>query len=406
MILAASLVVVVSPTYALQVLAVLAGGYGLFFAMTEILQVISPRKSGPSPLRQIDAPDVRAPHAREAFAAVGVALVVLVGIAIAHSLGGPDGPSPAGNANPVACNGYPQLCPRPFNEVSVAASHNSMSAGNRKGWLLANNTGGISEQLQFGIRGLLIDAHYGVLNAKGRVRTDLDREGRNKAAVARQELGLEAIKAAERLVGQRLGQGEVKGKKGVYLCHTLCELGYEPIVDALREVTAFLDRHPDEVVTIFVEDYIKVEDIVRAFRASGLDRYTYEHELGDPWPTLREMIESGDRLLVMSEEDQPGDPPWYHTGFALTQETPFTFKNIEEISAPESCSQNRGTPNSPLFQLNHFIEKFPLSPKLAEKVNSRRVLLSRARLCRAERELQPNLVAVDFYDRGDVLEVV
>jgi hypothetical protein len=42
----------------------------------------------------------------------------------------------------------------------------------------------------------------------------------------------------------------------------------------------------------------------------------------------------------------------------------------------------------------------------ATRVNARGVLLKRARQCQRERGLLPNFVAVDFYDRGDLMGVV
>jgi hypothetical protein len=39
-------------------------------------------------------------------------------------------------------------------------------------------------------------------------------------------------------------------------------------------------------------------------------------------------------------------------------------------------------------------------------VNASAALLSRARLCKRIRNRLPNLVAVDFYEQGDVLGVV
>lgn len=406
-VIAASLIVVIQPTYAVQIAAVLLGAFGLFFGMTEVLQVISPRRSGPSPLRRIRRPRLRALTPREGLGLIAGALALMIVLAVARSVvGGAEEPPPPGDPEPVACNGFAELCPRPLNQVAFAASHNSMSAADRPGWLLANHTGGMTEQLRYGIRGLLIDAHYGVRNAKERVRTDLDREGRNKANVVREQLGPEAIAAAERLIGERLGQGDLTGKRGTYLCHTLCELGSQPLADGLAEVTRFLDAHPDEVVIVFIEDYVAAADIAAGFRESGLDRYVYEHDRESPWPSLGKMIEDGTRVLVMAENDETNDPPWYHTGFALTQETPYDFKAVDELRSPESCRHNRGSVNSPLFLLNHFVEKFPLSPKLSERVNGREVLERRAELCKEERSLQPNLIAVDFYDRGNVLETV
>jgi hypothetical protein len=66
--------------------------------------------------------------------------------------------------------------------------------------------------------------------------------------------------------------------------------------------------------------------------------------------------------------------------------------------------QKRITANSPLFQFNHWVEKVPRSPDLGAQVNASDFILDRARECRRRRGLMPNLVAVDFYDEGDVFE--
>ena len=68
-------------------------------------------------------------------------------------------------------------------------------------------------------------------------------------------------------------------------------------------VKSFLDTHPDEVVILFVEDYVSPEQTADAFEQSGILRYAYEHRAGQPFPTLRRMIEEDKRLFVMAEKD-------------------------------------------------------------------------------------------------------
>jgi hypothetical protein len=107
----------------------------------------------------------------------------------------------------------------------------------------------------------------------------------------------------------------------------------------------------------------------------------------------------------MAENDNgDGSIPWYHDGFELMQETPYTFKSAQELSDAKSCQPNRGGTDGPLFQFNHWVEKLPRSPDLGEQVNSYDFLLDRARECKQRRGLLPNLIAVDFYDEGDVFE--
>ena len=64
------------------------------------------------------------------------------------------------------------LCDRPLDEVVLPATHNSMSAP-LPGWYSAEQERPIRGQLDDGIRGLLLDTHYGDRLPSGRVRTVL-----------------------------------------------------------------------------------------------------------------------------------------------------------------------------------------------------------------------------------------
>ena len=56
-----------------------------------------------------------------------------------------------------------------------------MSASN-PGWLFAQQEKGIPDQLRDGMRGLLIDAHYGVETQDGTIKTDLSDLDRGERA--------------------------------------------------------------------------------------------------------------------------------------------------------------------------------------------------------------------------------
>jgi hypothetical protein len=160
-------------------------------------------------------------------------------------------------------------------------------------------------------------------------------------------------------------------------------------------------------VILFVEDVVTPQDAAQAFEDSGILRYTYVHRRGEPFPTLRELIEADERVLILGETHSGGSAyPWYHDGFTLVQETPYTFGDEEEIARRASCRPNRGTSHNPVFQINNWIERIPRSPDLAGRVNDFNTLRKRARMCERIRGLLPNIVAVDHYDRGDVFDVV
>ena len=68
------------------------------------------------------------------------------------------------------------------------------------------------------------------------------------------------------------------------------------------------------------------------------------------------------------------------------------------------CGLNRGSADSPLLLINHWIDGFPPSPSRNERVGGS-VLERQVERCERERRQLPNLIAVDFYERTRVLAV-
>jgi hypothetical protein len=306
---------------------------------------------------------------------------------------------PAVPATIGACNGHPELCARRLNEVAFATSHNSMGGGDVADWMFPNQDKGIPAQLEDGVRGFLIDVHYGV-PVGGRIKTILDDEA---AARAKYEavMGKEAVDAAMR-VRDRL-VGKETGERDVYLAHGFCELGATKFVDALSGMREFLVMHPGEVVIIVIQDEsVAPADVAACFERSGLVGLVYRGPVVKPWPTLREIIDEGQRVVVLAENRWEG-VPWYHGAFEVCQETPYGFKTPEEFSN----RPNRGGTGGSLLLMNHWIETTPTPlPSNAAIVNAYDFLLKRARACRRERSMMPNLVAVDFYRTGELMRVV
>ncbi|MDJ0767159.1 MAG: hypothetical protein QNJ12_00140 [Ilumatobacter sp.] len=290
-------------------------------------------------------------------------------------------------ADPDGCNGHVELCDRRLDEVTLATSHNAMSS-TATGFLLPNHLTTIRAQLDQGVRGLMIDTWYGRRAPDGSVRTSLglgDTDTLDDAARAAAEAARERQTAD--LDDER-----------VFLCHSFCEIGALDAVDELRAVREWLDDHPREVLVFVVQDATEPADTAAVFEQAGFGDLVLIQRLGDPFPTLGDMIESGRRVFVMVEEDGTG-VDWLHQAFEFSQETPFAFAAPEEFS----CISNRGTPTSPLFVVNHFIT---VARPSNQTVNDSDVLLERAERCRDERDLHPNLLAVDFVSKGDVMAVV
>ncbi len=396
---AIGIALILVPELSLEAIAVVAGAWVLYVGVGELLAILAPPQPGDAKARPRVRP-ARIGAAVAAIAAVTVGVAVLAG-------GGAASERPAGP--PPACNGYPQLCAKRIDQVTFPATHNSMSAAELAGWFLPNQRYAIPRQLDDGIRGLLIDTHYGIQRGNGRglgeVITDFDKENKTRQEVAA-EIGEDGVRAAEDLVGKIAFDG-APGESEPYLCHVLCELGATPLDDGLAPIADWMRTHPDEFLVIFIEDVVSPEETAAAFERAGLLRWAYVPDPDvQPPPTLGELIERDDRLLVLAENDSGGGKyPWYQQGFDLFQETPYTFDTVAQAEAPDSCRPNRGSTSNPYFLVNSWIETIPRDPDLAARIDARDALLRRVRECERIRGLAPNLIAVDYYDRGEVVGV-
>lgn len=252
------------------------------------------------------------------------------------------------------CNGSSLLCDRAFDEVSYATSHNAFTNAN-EGWGVPNQTLGMARQLEDGVRSLMLDTYYF--------------EGTT------------------------------------HLCHATCDFNElakwrEPLVDGLVRVKTFLDENPGEIVSFIFESYISEADTAAAMVASGLDSYLHEQDSADPWPTLQDLIDSGKRLVVFTD-DGSASLPWHLYVWDYAWETNFSFGSASEFS----CDINRGSMANSLFILNHFITTIGGSLAQAKLVNAT-VLEDRAEQCQAESGRLPNFVTLDFVETGNLYQVV
>jgi preprotein translocase subunit Sss1 len=386
------------PTATLQGLTVVAGALLAFEGLRELFLLVPPRLHEVA--RQAEEAREKAGVSEGArtwlhYALVGFLVLGFIGAAI-YFVRSPDA-LPRTPALTDACNGDRALCDRRLDAVVFPGAHNSMSAAEFPGWMFPNQELGSVSLLGHGIRALLFDVHYGT-PIGDRVKTDIQDEQASRAKFEK-AIGKEAVDAAMR-IRDRL-TGAPTGPRAPYLCHGFCELGALPLTTMLEGVRDFLVENPGEVLVFVIEDYVTPADVEAAFRASGLERFVYRGGVTPPFPTLRELIDSDQRLVVFGENDARG-VPWYHPAFETFQETPYTFHTPGEFS----CRPNRGGTAGPLFQLNHWIETTPTpKPSNAAIVNAHDFLLTRARQCQRERGQVPNILAVDFAMTGDVVGV-
>jgi len=187
------------------------------------------------------------------------------------------------------------------------------------------------------------------------------------------------------------------------LCHGPCVLGSVPHLDVLQIVADFLNAHERQVVIFVYQDAAAVGDIVADLETTGLTDLAYAHPADAQWPTLGEMIEADERLVVTLESGGP-PPDVVHHLWDVAWDTPYSWTSPDDFD----CSHNRGDPANDLLQVNHWLSNDLGLPRADEaaQTNSFDVLHGHASGCLDEADDHPNFVVVDYYEQGDLFAVV
>uniref|UniRef100_A0A0A9CXB9 Phosphatidylinositol-specific phospholipase C X domain-containing protein n=1 Tax=Arundo donax TaxID=35708 RepID=A0A0A9CXB9_ARUDO len=129
----------------------------------------------------------------------------------------------------------------------------------------------------------------------------------------------------------------------VWLCHSLqgqCYnfTAFEPATDTLKEVEAFLSENPTEIVTIFIEDYVRLPmGLSKVFTAADLMKYWYPiSEMptnGKDWPSITDMVAKNRRLLVFTSDSskEATEGIAYQWSYLLENECKYDFLRFNNI---------------------------------------------------------------------------
>ncbi|KAF9502132.1 PLC-like phosphodiesterase [Pleurotus eryngii] len=274
------------------------------------------------------------------------------------------------------CNGHEELCDRSYGNITFLGAHDSFASSKDPLALARDQEVGITTQLELGVRLLQAQSHM---------------------------------------------------KNGtLHFCHTSCTLfDGGTVLSYLKTVKAFLDGHPNEVLTLL---FTNPEGVSVAgawknvFDNAGLTELIYTPSPADvpikrdDWPTLGSMITSGRRLVVFL--DAGADPTQIATilpEFAMIWETPFS---VTDPAFP--CSVNRI--HGPLqvedhmYLINHSLNVniIPVGegvivsdPFEAGTTNSVTSIRANVDLCAPlAGDRAPNFILLDFVNRGEGLRAI
>jgi len=271
-----------------------------------------------------------------------------------------------------ACNGLENLCGVRVNDMLFATLHNAMSTAEDGTPFFYNHELSLEKALEAGWRGINVDI------------------GKCDGAVA--------------------------------MVHSDCDLlGFRDPVEVFTNVYNFLQSNKNDVVLMPVQiDFstggeVTLQEIWDVMQqASGFTDLLYEHPgRGTPWPTMEELIDADTRILLFHYNGERCDgnsgcpSPALHDWFDYAAETNFELNSVAEVSdTATSCVITRGQNGERDF---FGVNLFTSSPaaNVCAQLNSATFVAPFLTDCSTiNGGERPNLILVDCWDVGDILEVV
>ncbi len=262
---------------------------------------------------------------------------------------------------------------RRYNEVCFLTSHNSYAA-TKHGYAYAQQNLTIKEQLEMGVRGLMLDI------VETRAKTIL------------------------------------LCHKNESLTHILCNgKPPTPFSEALVCIKQFLDTNNDEIITIFLENYVKDKLLLdKEVKATGLDEYIltaadWNPDLHDGWPTISWMKKHNRRLLIFNSL---GETIYTFNQWEYVAENQWGTLNKNKASKERKESSRWRAKTRYLYLVNYF-PAFQLKFRNPyQQINTRDLDIFLQEISKGGLDKQygaqrsPNFISVDFVDIGDAMKHV
>lgn len=280
--------------------------------------------------------------------------------------------------DPNACNGLLSNCGMKVNELLFASVHNSNHHENP----FPNNEAPLEEALEAGYRSLQIDVC--------------------KCPNEENESIIEVV-----------------------FCHGFCTIGRRDPVSVFTNISDFLKLNEKEVVIINFElndanggtGVPTSQELWDLIPNVGLNTKVYDYQGGE-WPTLQNLLDDDKQLIFFKHNGNVCNNGDTSNGcvdkieelHTYTLETRYDLTTIMDMEdATLGCSGDRGVDGTKdFYALNNFLPGFTSLPSKqnSETLNSKAFLEKRLEDCETLTGLKPNFINVDFWQIGDLVEVV
>jgi hypothetical protein len=280
------------------------------------------------------------------------------------------------------CNGLSNICGMAVNEVLFGMVHNAMSSTEAGFVFYANNVKDpFNAALDAGYRGLKLD----ICNCEGEF----------------------------------------------VFCHggsnVGCGIGHRDPVSTLLRLNDWLDENPNEVVVVYLalneaaEGPITLDDVVGIIGQvpNKFSEKLYQHNPGDAWPLLQDMISENKRILLFYDDGSgPSDvlPVGFNYFYSYGEATSDMHENVNALQNVTlgGCEvvDVSVTSTEDFLLLNNFVTgfgpfgQFMTSQSAARSVNTVEFAQPLLEACSKAHGSKVNIISVDFWELGNIPEFV
>ncbi|PPS01005.1 hypothetical protein GOBAR_AA19651 [Gossypium barbadense] len=196
----------------------------------------------------------------------------------------------------------------------------------------------------------------------------------------------------------------------IWLCHSFggqCfnNTAFQPAINILKEIQAFLEANPSEIVTIIIEDYVtSPRGLSKVFDAAGLRKFWFPvsrmPKNGGSWPTVDDMVQKNQRMVVFTSKSAKEASEGIAYQWRYMVENQYGNGGMIAGSCPNRAESPAMNATSRSLVL---INYFPDIPDVTQACRHNSApLISMMNTCHvAAGNRWPNFIAVDFYKRSD-----
>jgi hypothetical protein len=168
-----------------------------------------------------------------------------------------------------------------------------------------------------------------------------------------------------------------------------------PFIDQLLTIRKHLENKPEKILTLFLDFNVNVNELSSLIDESGIQPYLFEYAEQGQWPSLKEMVDSGKRLIIFCMQEHRNSPDWLHYVWDYAVEPYFSI-----LEAPVFVGEFlKGDPRNNLLIYNDYNVASKQGPNTVSSfnINQNPYLIEHIKSVWKNTGKTPNFIFLDRY---------